>query len=358
MTICLSMIVKNEAHCIKKCLESVRPFIDYWVISDTGSTDRTEEIVREVLKDVPGEYHSHPWEDFSTNRNLALGLSKSKADHILIIDADDYLTTNTKFPFENLDKSKAYKIEIIHDSITYHRVQLLSKFIPAKYVGVLHEYLDIPSHIAQVTLNTCQIVYGSNGARSKNPSKYAEDAAVFEEALKEDPYNSRYIFYAAQSYKDAGQLDKAIEFYSKRDNLEGWIEERYISLLEIAKIVEKKNPNDIIEIESAYLRAYNRYPHRLESLCYLSAYCRKKSLYDKAFFYSKIGSQIPKPNEGLFVESACYDWKILDELAISAYYVGDIAMCGSINNALLSSGNLPIEQIRRITENIKICEDL
>lgn len=310
------------------------------------------------MKDIPGEFHSHEWQDFSTNRNLALGISKSKADHILIIDADDYLITSTEYPFDDLNKHKAYKIEILHDGITYHRVQLLSRFIPAKYVGVLHEYLEIPSHIGQITLNTCQIVYGSNGARSKDVDKYLNDAKIFEEALEEDPYNSRYVFYAAQSYRDANQLEKAAELYAKRDNMGGWIEERYVSLLEIAKIFEKSEPNNVLLIESLYLRAYNRYPHRLESLCYLSSYCRRNKLFDKAFFYSKIGSQIPKPIEGLFIESSCYDWKILDELAISAYYVGDIAMCGSINNALLSSGNLPEEQIGRITENIKICEGL
>ena len=36
--ICLNMIVKNEAPVIERCLASVRPWVDYWVIVDTGST--------------------------------------------------------------------------------------------------------------------------------------------------------------------------------------------------------------------------------------------------------------------------------------------------------------------------------
>ena len=35
-TLCLSMIVKNEASVIGRCLPSLRPIIDYWVIVDTG----------------------------------------------------------------------------------------------------------------------------------------------------------------------------------------------------------------------------------------------------------------------------------------------------------------------------------
>ena len=48
-TLCLCMIVKNEAPVIRRCLDSVRSLIDYWVIVDTGSTDGTQDIVCNVL---------------------------------------------------------------------------------------------------------------------------------------------------------------------------------------------------------------------------------------------------------------------------------------------------------------------
>ena len=56
--ICLNMIVKNEAHVIRRGLDTVKPFIHHWVIVDTGSTDGTQEIIREHLKDIPGELSS------------------------------------------------------------------------------------------------------------------------------------------------------------------------------------------------------------------------------------------------------------------------------------------------------------
>ena len=45
-TICLTMIVRNEAPTIARCLAGVRRFIDTWVIVDTGSSDGTQDAVR------------------------------------------------------------------------------------------------------------------------------------------------------------------------------------------------------------------------------------------------------------------------------------------------------------------------
>jgi glycosyltransferase involved in cell wall biosynthesis len=55
-TIGLCMIVRDEAHVVERCLDSVRPLIDGAVIVDTGSRDGTPEIVRAYLvrHGIPG----------------------------------------------------------------------------------------------------------------------------------------------------------------------------------------------------------------------------------------------------------------------------------------------------------------
>jgi glycosyltransferase involved in cell wall biosynthesis len=65
---CLNMIVKNEARVIRRCLDSARPIIDFWVIVDTGSTDGTQEAIRRHLDGLPGELIERPWVDFAHNR--------------------------------------------------------------------------------------------------------------------------------------------------------------------------------------------------------------------------------------------------------------------------------------------------
>ena len=50
-TICLNMIVKDESPIIEKTLENIlsKIDIDYWVISDTGSSDNTREIITDFF---------------------------------------------------------------------------------------------------------------------------------------------------------------------------------------------------------------------------------------------------------------------------------------------------------------------
>ena len=90
MKLCASMIVKNEAAIIGRCLESIRD-ADEIVVLDTGSTDGTAAAIAGLgmpnVRHVVGEY---VWEDhFANARNASL--SKCTGDWALVIDADDWM---------------------------------------------------------------------------------------------------------------------------------------------------------------------------------------------------------------------------------------------------------------------------
>lgn len=111
----LVMPILNEALSLREVLTAVKPHIDRWTIIDTGSTDGSQEIVEDVLKDVPGLLvhdrivsvaETRKWEepgfellvDFAALRNLALAHDRA-ADHPggppaefqLILSGDEYL---------------------------------------------------------------------------------------------------------------------------------------------------------------------------------------------------------------------------------------------------------------------------
>ncbi|MGA9527472.1 MAG: tetratricopeptide repeat protein [Terriglobales bacterium] len=84
------MIVKNEAHTIRACLESVRGIVSRIVIADTGCTDDTCEIAREFGATIV----SYPWQDhYAKARNAALG--PLDTDWVLVLDADEEVDRET-----------------------------------------------------------------------------------------------------------------------------------------------------------------------------------------------------------------------------------------------------------------------
>ena len=82
------LIARNEARCIARCLDSVRPWVDRIVVIDTGSTDDTVALARAHGAEV-GHF---AWvDDFAAARNHALALAD--ADWNLVIDADEWIAS-------------------------------------------------------------------------------------------------------------------------------------------------------------------------------------------------------------------------------------------------------------------------
>lgn len=78
----VAVIVLNEAERIRGCLESVA-WADEVVVVDSGSSDKTVEIAREVTDHVL----FHPWAGFAAQKNFAL--AQCRGDWILSLDADE-----------------------------------------------------------------------------------------------------------------------------------------------------------------------------------------------------------------------------------------------------------------------------
>ena len=85
-TLALVMIARDEAASIARCLRSVSAFVDEMIVLDSGSTDATASIAR----DLGAQVHHWPWQDdFAAARNAAL--AHSTADWNLVLDADEWI---------------------------------------------------------------------------------------------------------------------------------------------------------------------------------------------------------------------------------------------------------------------------
>lgn len=355
-TVCLNMIVKDEAPVIRRCLESVRPLIDRWVIVDTGSTDGTQDIIRDVYSDLPGELHERPWKGFDGSRTEAIELARAAADYLFFIDADDVMKMEPGFRVPELTLD-AYRVNIRSGPFVYWRPALVSTRLPWRYVSVLHEYIECGSRFSLGTLEGAEMVIVGGGARLRNEGmreKYLRDVEILQEGLDKEPDNTRYAFYLGQSWSDAGEHDKAIEAYDRRAAMGGWAEEVYTSHLWAARLAEvlERPP---VEVMDRYLRAYESRPSRAEALGELARLCRCGQRWSLAYMFAERAVQIPFPNDDeLLVEFGWYEWRALDELAVSAYWVGEYEESQDCCERLLAGGKLPPEHRDRVIQNLEL----
>jgi|SRR5581483_3069745 len=352
MRVCLSMIVKNEAPVIERCLKSVRPWIDAWAISDTGSTDGTQDIVRRCMAGLPGELIERPWVDFATNRNEALELAKRYADYALVIDADEVLEADPFFVW-GPTTAPGYMLEIVYGDLVYRRVAMPRLDAGWRWEGVLHEALVSPQLADVGFLKGLRIRVYTDGARSRQTpqQKFGHDAEVLRAALEKEPENARYAFYYAQSLRDAGDLPSALAAYERRIAMGGWAEEVYFSKFQLGVLKERLN-FPYAEVVAAYLDACDFRPTRAESPCELARYFRLNQRWHLARHFAQIAASLPITNDVLFIDRAVHDWRARDEWAIAAYWCGDRAESARLSRELLADPRLPAAERERVEKNL------
>lgn len=350
------MIVKNEAAVIERCLASVKPFVHAWAVSDTGSTDGTQDIVRRVMADLPGELIERPWVDFSTNRNEALELARKHGDYALIIDADEVLEADTGFAWDELD-AIGYSLELVYGDMRYRRIAVPKLNADWVWRGVLHEALN-SAHAAQARfMPGLRIRVFSDGARSQQSQrdKFLHDAEVLRRALALEPDNARYAFYLAQSLRDAGEPQQSVAAYEHRIAMGGWAEEVYFSKLQVG-ILKERTGAAYADIVAAYLDAYDFRPTRAEAPCELARYLRLQRRYNAARDFARTASALARPDDVLFIDEAVYAWRARDEWSVSAYWCGDRADSARLCRELLDDARLPPSERARVQKNLQFAE--
>jgi glycosyltransferase involved in cell wall biosynthesis len=349
-TICLNMIVKNEAHVIRRCLESARPLIDAWVIADTGSTDGTQQIIREVMAGIPGTLLERPWVDFAHNRTEVLDESRGRCDYNLIIDADEEFAIDRGFTMPALD-ADSYNLEVRYSGLAYHRKQMVRGALPWRYVGVLHEYIHCDQARTEALLPGVRTVVHHEGSRARDPLTYRRDAIVLEKALLDEPDNARYVFYLAQSYRDAKEPELALRHYRRRAALGGWHEEVWYSLAQIALMEDALN-RPWPEVMASHLAAVQAMPDRAEPLFRIAMHYQSAKEFHAARGFFEWARKVPRPGPTrLFVDRAIYDYLLDLEYAVCLYYAGDHAEAIAVNDRLLARGTLPAHLVDRVIKN-------
>ena len=369
-TICLNMIVKNEAKIIIETLENLCKYFnfDYWVICDTGSSDQTKELICDFFlnKGIIGELLEHEWVDFAYNRSKALECAFNKTDYLLIFDADDRISGNFCLP-PLLFNRDVYNLKI-GKGFEWQRPLLMTNRKRWCFKGVAHEFLSPIDNMdkgSETIEGDYYIQPGTFGCRSQNPNKYSDDAIVLKNAFEKEMNDSvggdkglasRYAFYCAQSYKDSGNKIESIEWYKKVVlELDNWTQEKYYACLMLGNLY-----NSIGDNENAFrfwLKTIEFDPERIEGIVPAMEYLRSKGdhllvnlLYHKFKNYNK-NISVGASNK-LFLDKTKYADYIEYNNSICAFYVDDKQSGYECCKEILKNKRIPPVLIQSTLSNI------
>ena len=359
--LCLVMIVRDEEAVIERALRSALPFIDCYSICDTGSSDRTREIISGVLENLPGKVHDRPWVGFGHNRTESIMFARELfPDKFgLVLDADDTLevaqTPGVTLP-EKLS-ADYYDNPVRFGTVLYMQPHVIRLALPFRYEGVTHEFLTCDAPAQLETMHGLIYVINSDGRARADGSKLRRDIDLLSAEVSANPADARSHFYLAQSFRDEGNDRQALRHYKRRVELPGWDEETFIARLEMAKCIERLNPQDINLVMQAYLDAHEARPTRAEPLFELGRYLRQHQRHSLAYLYLKHAAEMQMPPDRLFLDSDVYAFRALDELAISAFYVpGKRQEAAFLNQLLLS--RVPPHEKARIIGHLAMCREI
>jgi FkbM family methyltransferase len=369
--VCLNMIVKNEAHVIHECLESVVHLVDYYVINDTGSTDNTKQVIREFFDrhNIKGEiidhefrtckchgpeYKKYDWFHFGWNRSYALDKCRGKADYIFIMDADDIVEGSLKFP-PKLDADQYY----LHVRTDYNHYQkpLLIRNDPKlkwRWECGLHEFLTGEAKTTYRLIGDYAIISRRLGDRNKDPLKYYKDAAVLEELIRDFPNEIRYKYYYAQSWFDAKEYEKAIAEYKKViDECYEYDKDRAYSCYYMMGRAHILKNAPIEEIENVFAECQRKFKHRAEPAYQLCSLFSQRGEYQKAYDYGVKGLGLSSEIQTAFyIDKSIYEYKLLDEMVFCASELKRYSEALKWAEQMEKENKYPKESYEALMENI------
>jgi hypothetical protein len=360
----LVMIVRDESAIITRCLKSVFPYVNDFTIMDTGSADDTIVKITECAEHMKmsGMVFFRPWVDFATNRSEALRLARQQLpapEYLLTLDADDIFhgpPNGGKLTFAG-DKD-AWLIKcVMNDNLVFYRLQMFSAKREWLYKGVVHEYAAVADGLPQQRGNLdecgCWLNVRTEGYRSRNPKKYETDALLLDGELERGVDDAeRHQFYAAQSWRDAGNIAFALSRYIKRASMAGgYREEQYVALLNAIRFTDSF-PD---ALKYAW-RSIDVNRNRREAVTAMFRRAREhahstwtQELFAIGLATDTLASKVVTP-EFLFAETEAYTWSFDDEFSVICFFLGHKHV--SLKHAAAAYQSCPASERARVKGNV------
>ena len=322
-TISLCMIVKNEETHIARCLDSVAELVEEIIIVDTGSTDRTVEIVSNYTSKI----YSYPWkDDFSDARNYSF--SQASMDYCMWMDADDVLEESEKDRFLQLKKSLSPDTDIVmmkyntsfdeagKPSFSYFRERWIRNCTQYRWIGEVHEVIPPNGRIIYSDIAIChkKLGAGDPDRNLKIYQKMISDGKPLEP--RQQYYYGRELYYHKQYKEAVFVLEKFLL------SAEGWIENKIEACSICANCYYQLGQEQ--SALNTLLRSMSFDLPRADLCCDIGKYFLEHGNYHNAIYWYETALNTPK-NEysGGFLLPDCYDYVPFLQLCVCYDRLGE-----------------------------------
>ena len=335
-TLSLCMIVKNEEDVIGRCLECVSDIFDEIIVVDTGSEDKTRDIVKKYTKNL---YYFKWIEDFAAARNYAF--SKATKDYIMWLDADDIILDKDKEKIKelkiNMDKSidmvmMKYNTSFDSDgnvTFSYYRERIFKRSKKFRWIGEIHEVIPLEGNIIY-----SDAAISHKKLKNNDPKR---NLRIFENMIADgkelDP--RQQFYYARELYYNKRYEDAINTFNNFLYSGKGWVENCINACQDLSycyyAIGESK------KALNACFRSFEFDEPRAEICCDIGKYFLDREQYNQAIFWYEL-ALTRKINEssGGFILLDCYNFIPYIQLCLCYFRIGDIKKSKEYNDKAAS----------------------
>lgn len=219
-------LTASNAAIIGDALASIVDHVDRCIVIDTGATDRTREVAREVVGEKL-ELLEFPWRnDFAAARNFAIEAATATGAHWAVtVDTDERLVFDAGFDLRAALAATAVSVlQVGCADGTYAKERIVRLPTELRWVGPTHEALagQRPGD-SEVLAGVHFRELPKDAATLKH--KFERDVSLLRRHLKTHSREPRWHYYLGASHQDLGEWAAAIEAYKACAALGGWTEE-------------------------------------------------------------------------------------------------------------------------------------
>jgi len=289
----LCVMVKNGGKLFETMLEKNKHLADFWTILDTGSTDGSVAAARRIMAGIPGMLYQEPFINFRDSRNRCLDLAGTRCKFNLMLD-DTYVVEGNLRDF--LEKVRgdqyvnSFSLEVRSGDIQYLSNRITKAACNLRYKYMVHEIIQEEDNVnAMVPASVAWIDDMQNDFMTKRTVERKQyDLECLLQEAKQDPKNSRHLYYIAQTYSVMKDWVNAREYFRQRVEHATWgyCEERYDAQLEMTRIADRELGEEWACCEQLYMQCVEMDPERPEPFYFIGVHYLESDP-EKAFEFLK-----------------------------------------------------------------------